>query len=153
MKKLIAFLFTFLLVSFGLGHNAFAATNDDNSDILAKIQQTNQQIQVLIDNAQIKGSEINQELDKKVVELENQKANYEGQQDKIAEIDKEIVKLREEANKEIDKLCLDLYNETEDLANAMVSEARAAGIDVEKEYFDYNIGGKIIAIDPVQVVD
>ena len=153
MKKLIAFLFTFLLFSFGLGHNAFAATNDDKSDILAKIQQTNQQIQVLIDNAQIKGSEINIELDKKVVELESEKANYAGQEDKIAEIDKAIVNLREEANKEIDKLCLDLYNETEDLANAMVAEATAAGIQVEKEYFDYNIGGKIIAIDPVQVVD
>lgn len=152
MKKLIAFLFTFLLVSFGLGHNAFAATNDDKSDVFAKIQQTNQQIQVLIDNAQIKGSEINQELDKKVVELESEKSNYAGQEHKIAEINKEIVNLREEANKEIDKLCLDLYNETEDLANAMVAEARAAGIQVQKEYFDYNIGGRIIAIDPIHVV-
>ncbi|WP_160670011.1 hypothetical protein [Clostridium sp. C8-1-8] len=153
MKKLIAFVFTFLLFSFGASHHAFAATNDGKDDVLTKIQQTNQQIQVLIDNAKVKGSEINAKLDKQIKDLESQKAAYAGQEDKIAEIDKEIAELKDEANKEIDKLCLDLYNETEDLANAMVKEAEKAGIQVEKQYFDQNIGGKIIAIDPVQVLD
>lgn len=175
MKKFSIFLFSLFVISFGFWHTAFGATNEigkaqsnsevanvqanvqanvdvtsiDLANILGKIDRTNEQIQVLIDKALVKTSEITMKLESNLSTLENEKLTATSED--ITKINATIKSSNEEANAQIAIIMRALISETDKIANDMVIEAEKYGIIVINEYIPYKINGIVYLVDPLRV--
>ncbi|WP_371017922.1 hypothetical protein [Pseudalkalibacillus sp. JSM 102089] len=158
MKKLIVALFSVVALFMFMGTGTFAAEND-HSDILQKIEETNVKIEEEIQTAQAKGNKLLSTLSLETTKLDATlaTARQDGKSDaEIAKIEKEVktkkAELTSKYNQELDKLIDNLIDKTNKMTADMIAEAAKEGIQAECSWVYVQIGDRWVWVDPIQVV-
>jgi hypothetical protein len=158
MKKFIVALFSVVALFMFMGNGAFAAEND-NAEILQKIEETNVAIEQEIQAAQAKGdkllSALSLETAKLDAKLESARQNGASEAD-IAKLEKEVktkkAELTSRYNNGLDKLIGDLIDKTNKMTADMIEEAAKEGIQAECSWVYVQIADRWVWVDPIQVV-
>jgi vacuolar-type H+-ATPase subunit D/Vma8 len=141
MRKVFCTVLTFVLVVSLFAPLSFAA-EDDYFRISREVDETNQKIEEMIDKA-IEDAENAINAYKEEVKSNNK--DSEG-------IGHTIKDKKDALNKEIQRIIERLVTDTNELAAKMVSKAAEAGIIVECEYVEVEIGNQKVLVDPLIVV-
>lgn len=137
MKKVLSILFSLLLV-FGVGTSAFAATANGSSDQAKGLEiadKATSQIQEKIDKALEKANDVRE---KYLRDLE--KSN------------KDTGKITQKYDDDVKKIMDKLYDETYSISTKAIDQAAKYGVKVERTWTTITFAEKDYLIDPIRVV-
>ena len=158
MKKIFIALFSVVALFMFMGTGTFAAENN-NDEILHKIDETNVKIEEEIESAQGKGNDLLATLTLESAKLDAklEAARVNGKSDaELAKIENEVknkkAELTADYNKKLDKLIGDLIEKTNKMTAEMIEKAAKAGIQAECSWVHVQIADRWVWVDPIQVI-
>ncbi|WP_347548268.1 hypothetical protein ABFG93_11995 [Pseudalkalibacillus hwajinpoensis] len=158
MKKVIIALFSVVAMFMFMGTGTFAAENN-NEEILHKIEETNVKIEEEILAAQVKGDELVAKLSLETTKLEAnlEAAHRNGKSgEELAKLEKEVktkkAALTAKYNEELDKLIGDLIGKTNKITADMIKEAAKEGIQAECSWVYVQIADRWVWVDPIKII-